>query len=80
MLLRKAVGTCCISGPLHIPMMGSPSDFPISIFGLMVFIYVSCQSPPHRRHWRSVLGTTVYLSSIVNSEKYFVCVHSLGLI
>lgn len=30
--LRKAVGTWSTCVPLHIPVMGSPSDSPVSIF------------------------------------------------
>lgn len=45
MLLRKAAGTWLTSGLLHIPLMGSPADFPVCIFSLMAVIYVSCQNP-----------------------------------
>lgn len=41
--LRKAVGTWSTSVPLHVPVMGSPSDSPVSIFSVMPLIYASCR-------------------------------------
>lgn len=69
-LFRKVVGTWHNSGLLHITAMGSPSDFPVCIYSLMAFIYVSCQNPIR---WKQIVFLALRLSCLPERSKCKFC-------